>query len=59
MLKKEKGITLVALIVTIIILLFLAGFILTITLKSNDIIEDKQDNGTVQVNEAENIQTEE
>ena len=59
MLKKEKGITLVALIVTIIILLFLAGFILTITLKSNDIIEDKQDNGTVQVNEAENVQTEE
>ena len=35
MLKKEKGITLVALVVTIIILLILAGVTITIALSDN------------------------
>ena len=42
MFKKEKGITLVALVVTIIILLILAGVALTIALKDNGIFKYSQ-----------------
>ena len=59
MFKKENGITLVALIVTIIVLLLLAGIILTISLRGDDIIDAPQENDVIQVNEIENVQTEE
>ena len=39
MFKKEKGITLVALVVTIIILLILAGVALTIALSNNGLFQ--------------------
>lgn len=39
MLKKEKGITLVALVVTIIILLILAGVTITIALSDNGLFQ--------------------
>lgn len=42
MFKKEKGITLVALVVTIIILLILAGVALTIALSENGLFHYSQ-----------------
>ncbi len=43
MLKKEKGITLVALVVTIIILLILAGVTITIALSDNGLFHKSKE----------------
>ena len=42
MFKKEKGITLVALVVTIVILLILAGVTITMTLSQNGLFTRAQ-----------------
>lgn len=43
MFKKEKGITLVALVVTIVVLLILAGVSISLVLGSNGIVKKAQD----------------
>lgn len=43
MFKKEKGITLVALVVTIVVLLILAGVSITMVLGNNGIVKKAQD----------------
>lgn len=43
MFKKEKGITLVALVVTIVVLLILAGVSITMVLGQNGIVKKAQD----------------
>ena len=65
MFKKEKGITLVALVVTIIILLILAGVALTIALGDNGLFHysrnaaikynEKAVEETTELNEATNV----
>ena len=65
MFKKEKGITLVALVVTIIILLILAGVTLSLALKGNGIFNktknaverytDASENETQQIDEFEDV----
>ena len=42
MFKKEKGITLIALVVTIIVLLILAGVAISLTIGSNGILTRSQ-----------------
>ncbi len=65
MFKKEKGITLVALVVTIIILLILAGVTLSLALNGNGIFNkaknaakrytDASENETQQIDEFEDV----
>lgn len=43
MFKKEKGITLVALVVTIVVLLILAGVSISLVLGNNGIVKKAQD----------------
>lgn len=43
MFKQEKGITLVALVVTIVVLLILAGVSITMVLGNNGIVKKAQD----------------
>ena len=50
--RKEKGITLIALVVTIIVLLILAGISIRLAVGNNGIIE-KAKEATVMYNEAE------
>ena len=47
MLKKNKGITLVALVVTIIVLIILAGISISLLFGDNGIITKAQDAGTI------------
>lgn len=55
MFKKEKGITLIALIVTIIILLILAGVTINLAINDNGIFKRAQ-NASKRWNEAENAE---
>ncbi len=62
MFKKENGITLVALVVTIIILLILAGVTLSIALQdgglinmSKDAVQDYKDSELVEKTELQNM----
>ena len=43
MLKKQKGITLIALVVTIVVLLILAGVTISLLLDENGIIKKSKD----------------
>ena len=43
MFKKEKGITLVALVITIIVLLILAGVTISLVVRDNGVIHKAQD----------------
>lgn len=52
--KKQKGITLIALIITIIILLILAGVVLNLTIGQNGIINRAKEAGKTYQNAAEN-----
>ncbi len=54
MLKQQKGITLVALIITIIVLLILAGVTISLVLGDNSILNHAQDAGTRYQNAADN-----
>lgn len=61
MLKGQKGITLVALVITIIVLLILAGITISLTLGQNGIINRAQEAGKNYTNAAnyENTQLQE
>ena len=50
MFNKERGITLVALVVTIVVLLILAGVALSLTLGSNGLVQKASDSGNVYAN---------
>ena len=52
MFKKEKGITLVALVVTIVVLLILAGVSISLILDNNGIINRSKDSRTQYQNAA-------
>lgn len=52
MFKKEKGITLVALVVTIIVLLILAGITISLALSQNGIIDNAKKAGAKYTNAA-------
>ena len=52
MFKKEKGITLVALVVTIVVLLILAGVSISLVLDNNGIINRSKDSKTQYQNAA-------
>lgn len=54
MLKQQKGITLVALIITIIVLLILAGVTISLVLGDNGILNHAQDSGARYQNAANN-----
>ena len=54
MLKQQKGITLVALIITIIVLLILAGVTISLVLGDNGILNHAQDAGERYQNAANN-----
>ena len=58
MFKKEKGITLVALVITIIVLLILAGVTISLVVSDNGVIHKAQDAKTNMVN-AQNRENEE
>lgn len=51
MLKNQKGITLVALVITIIVLLILAGVAITLTV-NQDSLFDKANNAAIKWNES-------
>ncbi len=57
MLKKERGITLVALVVTIIILLILAGVTLSIALSENGLFQRSRNAATAYKQAGEREQT--
>ena len=61
MFKKEKGITLIALVVTIIILLILAGVTLSLALQDNGLFQKTRDAANrfsdAQINETEIVNT--
>lgn len=61
MFKKEKGITLVALVVTIIVLLILAGVTISLTLSNNGIFQKAKTAGNTytaaKTNEATDMNT--
>ena len=50
MFKKEKGITLVALVVTIIVLLILAGVTISLTMSKNGIFDKSREASKIYVN---------
>ena len=52
MLKKENGITLVALVVTIVVLLILAGVSISLVLSQNSVIDKSKDAKTKYQNAA-------
>lgn len=52
MFKKEKGITLVALVVTIVVLLILAGVSISLVLSNNGVIKKAKDAKTQYQNAA-------
>lgn len=54
MLKEQKGITLVALVITIIVLLILAGITISLTLGEHGIIRRAQDAGNTYQHAANN-----
>ncbi len=54
MLKQQKGITLVALIITIIVLLILAGVTISLVLGDNGILNHAEDAGDRYQNAARN-----
>lgn len=54
MLKQQKGITLVALIITIIVLLILAGVTISLVLGDNGILNHAEDAGERYQNAANN-----
>lgn len=54
MLKNQKGITLVALVITIIVLLILAGITISLTLGENGIINRAKEAGNTYKNAQEN-----
>ena len=58
MFKKEKGITLVALVITIIVLLILAGVTISLVVSDNGVINKAQDAKTNMGN-AQNRENEE
>ena len=58
MFKKEKGITLVALVVTIIVLLILAGVAISLTIGNNGIFTRAQDAASTWQNATQNEQHE-
>ena len=58
MFKKEKGITLVALVITIIVLLILAGVTISLVVSDNGVIHKAQDAKTNMGN-AQNRENEE
>lgn len=53
MLKEQKGITLVALVITIIVLLILAGVSITLALDPNNGLFSKANEAAVRTNEAQ------
>lgn len=57
MFKKEKGITLVALIITIIVLIILAGVTISLVVGDNGIIQKSKDAKTNMLN-AQNLENE-
>jgi len=58
MLKGQKGITLVALVVTIIVLIILAGISISLLLGQNGLLDKAKTAGNVQANaEAKETQT--
>lgn len=58
MFKKEKGITLVALVITIIVLIILAGVTISLVVDDNGILQKSQDAKTNMAN-AQNQENEE
>lgn len=54
MFKNQKGITLVALVITIIVLLILAGITISLTLGENGIINRAKEAGNTYKNAQEN-----
>ena len=56
MMKGQKGITLVALVITIIVMLILVGVTVTIALQDGGIVKEAQDAGTAYQGAAANDQ---
>ena len=53
--KNQKGITLVALIITVIVMLILAGAVITMALSDRNIFKITQNAATAYQNKSENI----